>query len=234
MEKSPLWKRNFPFAECSQETFKEAFCHSSYVHENSSARSNERAEFLGDAVVDLLVSRDLFQQYPSSSEGELSQWRSSIVSEAGLSKLCRTLELQVFLLLGRGESISHGDQKSSVQANLVEAILGVTYDRFGMMLCEKIWSHWLELFAELYGADFYKEQIKKQVDLKSRLQEWLMAKKMALPRYTISPMVGAEGFVGQVYCASQSFGPVEGTSKKKIEKALAAEAYRSLTHGNSL
>ena len=97
------------------------------THRSSSAENNERLEFLGDAVLDLVLSDVLFQEYPSVNEGNLSRMRASIVNEKSLSSIARQLGINEQIVLGEGETLSGGEQRDSILANALEAILGAIY-----------------------------------------------------------------------------------------------------------
>ncbi len=107
----------------------EAFRHSSYTNEsgNLGLRDNERFEFLGDAVLDLAISHVLMELFPSADEGDLSKYRAIVVSEKGLSQIAKDLELGDYLMLGKGEELTLGREKTSILANTIEALIGAIY-----------------------------------------------------------------------------------------------------------
>src|SRR5699024_3033874 len=121
-------------------------------------KDNERLEFLGDAVVDLAISHRLMERFPNASEGELSKLRALIVNEDGLAKIARSINLGQLLMLGRGEELTGGREKSSVLADAFEAVLGAVYLTGGhlavMQIVDRLFADALEAVAQgRYGLD---------------------------------------------------------------------------------
>jgi ribonuclease-3 len=162
----------------NQSLFVQALTHRSY-----SGLHNERLEFLGDAILDLLVSEYLYQHYPSAAEGELSHMRAQVVCGERLAEIGLQLQLGSFLYLGAGEDKSGGRQRQSSIANAVEAIIAAVYLDGGMEKCRHVVHH---LFAVLL------EQVEQGVgkDAKTRLQEYLQARHMLLPQYCLVNRTG--------------------------------------------
>jgi ribonuclease-3 len=159
----------------------EALRHSSYVNElaDSNLRDNERLEFLGDAVLNLIVGHILMHRYPDIKEGELSRSRANLVNESQLAEMARSFELGAYILLGRGEIQTHGREKNSILADTYEAIVAAVYLDGGFDAAFKIIeANFLQLINELHSAV-------NNYDYKSRLQEMLQVGQGSVPKYSI-------------------------------------------------
>lgn len=198
-----------------------ALTHKSYSNEQPGATLpyGERLEFLGDAVLDLVVSDILFQRYPQLSEGELTRVRAELVNEGNLAPLGQQLNLGGYLLLGRGEERSGGRDKASLLADAVEAILGAIYCDGGLAAARRVAEALLGEQIELAVRD------RAGTDYKTRLQERLQAKGCALPSYEL---IGAEGPDHQkTYRVEVRFGQdVLGTGRGSTKKAAQQQAAR--------
>jgi len=154
-------------------------------HRSYRGKNNERLEFLGDAVVNFVVAASLFRNYPNSREGELSRLRANLVRGDTLALLAQDFELGKYLKLGAGELKSGGSRRTSILADAMEAVIGSIYLDGGMQVCEELIISWfakrLENFTEMPSLK----------DAKTRLQEYLQARKFPLPRYTILSIDGA-------------------------------------------
>ena len=159
----------------------EALRHSSYVNElaDSNLRDNERLEFLGDAVLNLIVGHILMHRYPDIKEGELSRSRANLVNESQLAEMARSFELGEYILLGRGEIQTHGREKNSILADTYEAIVAAVYLDGGFDAAFKIIeANFLQLINALHSAV-------NNYDFKSRLQEMLQVGQGSMPKYNI-------------------------------------------------
>ena len=159
----------------------EALRHSSYVNElaDSNLRDNERLEFLGDAVLNLIVGHILMHRYPDIKEGELSRSRANLVNESQLAEMARSFELGEYILLGRGEIQTHGREKNSILADTYEAIVAAVYLDGGFDAAFKIIeANFLQLINALHSAV-------NNYDFKSRLQEMLQVGQGSMPKYSI-------------------------------------------------
>jgi len=185
--------------------------------------SYERLEFLGDAVLNLVVCDLLYQRFSEAPEGELAKLRARVVSEPWLARIATALQLGRYLLLGKGEEKSGGRTRPSMLADLVEAVLGAIYVDSGFGVAHAVASRWLaEMFEELEtpGEDF-----------KSELQELLQVRAHRLPRYRISKTEGpdhAKIFVAVVEINGRILGEGNGASKKQAEQAAARTALEKL------
>lgn len=161
---------------------KQALTHRSY----NPKTSYERLEFLGDALLGMVIARSLFDRYPAHNEGSLTRMRATLVREETLVKIAERLELSAHLILGVGERKGGGRQRASILADSVEAIIGAIYldsGHDGILLHERV----LAWYGALIG-DVGEEKVLK--DAKSRLQELLQAQKIPLPNYTLIDTIG--------------------------------------------
>lgn len=207
-----------------RELLQRALTHRSYAHEASLdiGETNERLEFLGDAVLDLVISDHLFRNYRDLDEGELTRIRSYLVNMNSLADLAREIGLGEHLLLSRDERADGGAEKSSIVSDALEALIGAVYLDQGL---EKARDLVLRLFRDRLleavkgGLDF---------DYKSRLQELVVKEKGILPRYRLRE----EGpdhckiFHATVYVGDRKMGTGSGSSKKEAEQAAAKDALR--------
>jgi ribonuclease-3 len=198
----------------------QALTHKSYVNEHRDAgqQDNERLEFLGDAVVDLAISHRLMERFPASSEGELSKLRALIVNEEGLARIARRLLLGELLLLGRGEELTGGRDKSSVLADALEAVIGAVYLGSGltevMALVDRHFAEALEGVA----------QGRSGLDYKTKLQEDVQTKLKVPPRYRVVSEAGPDHektFEVEVSIGADLYARATGRSKKEAEQAAA-------------
>ncbi|MEK9139750.1 MAG: ribonuclease III, partial [Nitrospirota bacterium] len=169
----------------------EALTHKSYVNErrDSGRKHNERLEFLGDAVLSLIVSDYLTRQYPEFSEGTLSKLKAKLVSEAPLANVARRLGLGARLKLGRGEERSNGRDKASLLADALEAVIAAVYLDGGF---EASRNFTIEVLTdELRQIDILQEQPGGD-DYKTRFQEWCQKRYELLPRYVIVRETGPD------------------------------------------
>ena len=204
------------------ELLNKSLTHKSYSNEVLlSLKNNERLEFLGDSVIDLIMADYMFLTYPDLPEGSLSKIRAAIVNENSLARLAIKLELGSYLLLGKGESFSGGRQKASILANAYEALVGAlfcdsdfrtTADVFLPQLIEKI--------DEYMGACI-------ATDFKSDLQEYTQNRFSCVPLYEVVGEIGPghnKRFDVKVKIRSQVLGSGKGRSKKEAEQNAAKEA----------
>jgi ribonuclease-3 len=135
--------------ELSEEILKQAITHRSFSYENGGIPTNERLEFLGDSVLGIVVTDELYRKNPDAQEGQLAKLRAAVVNAKALADVARTLGLGEFLLLGKGEEATGGRDKSSILADAVEALLGAIYVEHGI---EKSSEVILQLFAPILAA----------------------------------------------------------------------------------
>ncbi|HET7028852.1 MAG TPA: ribonuclease III [Candidatus Limnocylindrales bacterium] len=210
-----------------QALFDRALVHSSYLHEHPGAVAghNERLEFLGDAVVNLVMSEALFTRHPADDEGVLSARRAMIVSTTGLARLANRIELGPELLLGSGEAQRGGRRRPSLLASALEAVCGALYLDQGYALTRD----WLvELAAPELAADPSVVALKSP---KSRLQEHTQRRTGRRPTYRVIDVSGPDHektFRVEVVVDDRTLGVGEGPSRRVAETAAAAEAIERL------
>ncbi len=201
-----------------------ALTHRSYAYEHDVAETNERLEFLGDAILNLCVTDLLYARFPTYLEGDLAKLRASLVSEPALAMVASELYLGEVIRLGRGESQSGGRDKPSIKADALEAVLGAVYLDGGITSIRKLVKR---LFGSRIEAAVGKEIPK---DAKTRLQEIVTRAHGILPRYRVtgSGPDHAKQFRAEVYVNDEFHGAGDGRSKKEAEQAAAAEALEVL------
>jgi ribonuclease III len=210
----------------SPDVLASALVHRSWCAENPGHDSNERLEFLGDAVLGLVITDHAFHAYPSLSEGELTDVRKAVVNAVTLAEVADELALGDHLLLGKGEEQSGGREKPSILADALEAVLGAVYVAAGMREAH-------DLVMRLLGTRVAEAHAGGPggQDFKSRLQELAAREFEDAPRYQTE----AEGpdharrFHVTVSVGGVARGRGEGRSKKQAEQVAARDAYTTLT-----
>lgn len=208
-----------------------ALIHSSYAFEQSQVgKNNETLEFIGDAVLDLVVGHLLYQKYEKMREGQLTRLRAALVNESHLASMARNLDLGKFLCLGKGEDASHGRSKASILSCAFEAVVGAVFEDGGY-----------EAAAEIVTVLFVPaiEDKKEQMliaDSKSRLQEVLQEKHNEGPVYRLDREEGPSHqklFTISALFDGQVLGTGEAGSKKEAEQRAAAAALKFLAERGS-
>jgi ribonuclease-3 len=165
----------------------EVFTHKSFHHENNkSTPHNERLEFLGDAILDLIISEKLIRQYPDKSEGDLSKLRSALVNETSLSFIASKLKLNQFILLGKGELKAQGSSKDSILSDAFEALLGGIYLDHGAQKTFEVFDEILLFLKDKHDFVLMTDTHLKQFDAKTKLQEIVMKDYKVTPSYEIN------------------------------------------------
>jgi ribonuclease-3 len=210
-----------------RENLRRALIHKSYANEMrlAPAEHNERLEYLGDAVLELVVSHILMERFPDSPEGELSKLRAAIVNEGQLADLARTIGLGDYLYLGKGEDQTGGRDKPSLLSDAFEAVLGAIYlDRGYRKAFGVIAGIYEDVLDRAGGAGFVR-------DFKTRLQEVSQSRFRSVPRYRLQKTTGpdhAKTFEIHLYIQDELWGVGRGASKKTAEQAAAREALGKL------
>lgn len=199
-----------------------AFIHSSYIneHKNLPYTHNERLEFLGDAVLNLIVGELLFKAFPETPEGELSSLRSMAVSSSSCLSYVESLGLGQFVLMGRGEKIHGSKGHVSILADHFEAVLGAVYLECGF---DKSREFFLNHFEDILGA-LIKSPTK---NWKAELQHYVQKEMKAVPQYLITDQAGPDHekqFTVGVYVKEQRIGIGSGSSKKEAAQEAARNA----------
>lgn len=201
-----------------------ALRHGSFSHErgHDPGKSYERLELLGDAVLSLVVSDDLYRRYPDMDEGGLAKQRARVVNEAALASVARRLDLGRYILLGRGEEKAGGRTRSSLLSDVFEALVGAIYVDSGYGVAHAfVWRWLIESIEEL--------DTHESPDYKSQLQEIVQQRERRLPRYRITGQEGPDhdrAFVAVVELGGRVLGKGKGRSKKEAEQAAAESALR--------
>lgn len=201
-----------------------ALVHRSWAHENGGVPTNERLEFLGDAVLQIIVTDYLYAHHPDVPEGQLAKMRAATVSEPALAAVARDVGIGEFIKLGKGEALSGGAQKDSILSDTLEALIGATYLTSGMTSTRDVVLRLVGRFlaaAPSRGAG---------LDWKTSLQELAAVHKLGAPSYEVTS-VGpdhARVFTAIAVVAQVKRGEGIGTSKKLAEHESAQAAYASL------
>ncbi|MEB3049668.1 ribonuclease III [Mycolicibacter sp. MYC123] len=204
-----------------------AVTHRSYAYEHGGLPTNERLEFLGDAVLGLTITDELFHRHPDRPEGDLAKLRSSVVNTSALADVARGLTadgLGAHLLLGRGEVNTGGGDKSSILADSMESLLGAVYLQHGIDTVREVI---LRLFGPLLDT---AATLGAGLDWKTSLQELTAARGIGVPNYQVSstgPDHDRE-FTATVVVAGTEYGTGVGRSKKEAEQKAAAAAWTAL------
>jgi ribonuclease-3 len=204
-----------------------ALTHRSYAYENGGLPTNERLEFLGDAVLGLVITAEIFTKYPDRTEGELAKLKSAVVNTQALAQIARELTddgLGSFLLLGRGELASGGSQKANLLADGLESLLGATYTEHGHLVARDVI---LRLFGELLET---AANLGAGLDWKTSLQELSAARRIGVPSYILTS-TGPEHdkyFTARAVVNGADYGAGGGRTKKEAEQQAAAAAYAAL------
>lgn len=212
----------FNLSFSNEKLLKQAFTHSSYVneHRKSVHDDNERLEFLGDAVLELLVSQYLYKGYPSMSEGDLTKLRAAIVCEPSLVYFARSLNFGDFIYLGRGEEATGGRERPALLADVFEAFIGALFLDQGLADVE----HFLE---DVVYPRIEEGAFSHVMDYKSQLQETVQRGNLGTIHYEIVSESGPahhRNFISNVYLNGEVIGSGQGRSKKESEQHAAQQA----------
>ena len=209
----------------------QALTHSSFFNEknlknNQVKEDNERLEFLGDAVIGLVIAQSLMKRFPEATEGKLSRWRSSLVSRKTLAEIALALEMNEWVLLGRGERQTGGAVKVSILAGVFEAVVGALYLDAGLEktsgFLHRVYEPWLTALTELKESD-----ARKLFDMKTHLQEKTQELYRSVPRYQLIDTWGPEHektFKVEIQITGRTVAFGEGRSKKEAEQKAAHAA----------
>ncbi len=213
----PLIKQNFK----NTSLFDQALTHRSWINENPGIRgTNERLEFLGDAILEFVVSEELYNRFSDKEEGYLTALRANLVNTINLSFVAKKLDLGPALFLSKGEDEGGGRENTSLLADTVEAIIGAIYLDQGLQSASKFIHQ--NLFSDLESK--ITEPLK---DAKSRLQEKVQAMGFPTPKYKVARESGpdhSKTFLVQVFVDNKILGEGEGKSKSEAEQVAAESA----------
>ncbi|MEZ4210565.1 MAG: ribonuclease III [Patescibacteria group bacterium] len=206
--------------------YEKAFTHRSYLNEHDDAPGhNERLEFLGDAVVELIVTHFLFEKFPNKAEGELTNLRAALVRRNTLSIIGEELAFENYLRLSKGESRNTGKAKAVILSNATEAFIGALFLDLGLEAVEKFLNKFLLPKLE----QIIEEE--SHIDAKSSFQEKIQEREGITPHYKTEKLTGPDHdrhFTVGVYVGDQLIASGEGSSKREAEMNAAAKALETL------
>lgn len=210
----------------NKEILERAFIHKSFINENRNKgySDNERLEFLGDAVLELVSTEHLFKNYPDQREGDMTSFRSALVKGQHLAEVGKELSLGEYLYLSKGEENSGGREKNYILANTVEALIGAVYLEFGY---EKS-SSFIKKFILKKLDKIIAEGL--HIDSKSKFQEISQEKLATTPHYQLISEKGpdhAKTFTMGAFIGDDLVGKGEGSSKQKAEEEAAKQALKN-------
>jgi ribonuclease-3 len=201
------------------------------THRSATGSNNERLEYLGDAILDFVISDALFRARPDATEGDLSRLRSSLVKDTALAKIAAELGMGMHLILGGGERKTGGHRRESILADALEAIFGAIFLDNGYEAARSVIEHVYAIRLEQLPD---AEELR---DPKTRLQEWLQARQMSLPSYDLQSVTGEEHRqTFEVSCSVSGVTTVtngSSTSRRKAEQKAASKMLAALLQENS-
>jgi len=207
----------------------QALVHSSYVNENPSIplTSNERLEFLGDAVLGLIVAEKLYHEFPTSTEGEMTNLRTALVRRDTLARLAKDIKLGDYLFLGKGEKTSGGRHKTANLSGAFEAVIAAVF-------LDQSWAVTRNLVFRLFSKELQKVADQgAEVDYKSQLQEFVQARQQPTPTYQVIEAVGPDHdkkFTVAVRVGDTVLGRGSGKNKKMAETEAARSALQQISN----
>ncbi len=208
-----------------EELIKTACTHRSYLNEHRSTvkQHNERLEFLGDAVLELVVTDYLYKNYPAKPEGVLTSWRAALVKTESLAELAEKLELGQFLLMSRGEAKSGGRTRMALLANMIEAVIGAIYlDQDYETAAKFITDNIIVKLEDIIKTGTY-------IDAKSKFQEISQEREGITPHYEVTKEEGPDHdktFTMAVYLNKKKWGEGSGNSKQAAQQSAATAALK--------
>jgi ribonuclease-3 len=227
-------QQNLGISFHQESLLEQAFVHLSYLNENPDfARpSNERLEFLGDAILNFVVTEKLYEEFPKLTEGELTEIRASLVCRDTLAELASSLKLGDWLLLGRGEEANRGRAKASNLANVMEALIGALYLDQGIAEARKFILRQLRPELKKIKAG------KITPNYKALVQELIQGQKKPTPVYRLVEAAGPDHgkqFTAEIMVEGEALGRGTGKSKKTAESQAARAAWEKLrcNHGQT-
>ncbi|HEU65367.1 MAG TPA: ribonuclease III [Chloroflexi bacterium] len=225
-------QKNLGISFRQESLLEQAFVHSSYLNENPDFAwsSNERLEFLGDAILNFIVAEKLYEEFPKLPEGKLTDIRASLVCRDTLAGLASSLKLGDWLLLGQGEETNVGRTKASNLANVMEALIGALYLDQGLAKARKFVLRQLEKELEKVKAG------KTLPNYKALVQEFIQRQKKLTPVYHVVEVSGPDHnkqFTAEILIGGEVLGRGTGKSKKAAESQAARAAWEELrcSHG---
>ena len=203
-----------------------ALTHRSFSYEAGGIPTNERLEFLGDSVLGLVVTDELYKKFPDLDESRLSPLRSGVVNMRALAQIARELKLGEYLRIGKGEEATNGRDKNSILADSLEALVGAIYLEYGYIRCSEVILKWIGSAIELATSQG------SGLDGKTALQELAAAINMPSPEYEIieSGPDHDKSFIATVILNGERFESGAGKSKREAEQAAARIAHEAISN----
>jgi ribonuclease-3 len=207
-----------------------ALCHSSYAYEvnqlGRSIKNNERLEFLGDAVVELVVCDILYKKYPEATEGEMAKAKGAVASEEVLTEIANEYELGRYIFLGKGEEKTGGRTRNSIIADTFEALCAAIYLDGGLKKVKDVFESKFEKVIDVFLSG------QRIFDYKTALQEITQDRYRELPEYRTVKVDDNGKFVVELYLQGKKISTGTGSSKKDAEKDAARKAYELIVGEN--
>lgn len=221
-----LLEKNISYTFLDKKHLVQSLLQSTFCYEMKTLNSNERLEFVGDSLVNLIVGLELFSLYPTLAEGDLSKLRGSLVNESKLAELARSIDLGEFLFVGKGEHKDHGNQKDSLLADGLEALVAAVYfdSQENLEICKQTFLKIVDAYEKKQDKKYFDQENIDLFDPKSKLQEWTMKQFGLLPEYISEFNEDIQTFTTSVLIDKKNQFTVTGPSKKKNEKKCAKEA----------
>jgi ribonuclease III len=212
----------------SPELLERALTHRSYAYENGGLPTNERLEFLGDAVLGVIVTDTLFRRYPDLPEGQLAKLRAAVVQMRALAEVARSLRLGSYVRLGRGEEGTGGRDKSSILADTLEALIGAVYFECGLPAADRLVHRLFDPVIDRSAG------LGAGLDWKTSLQELTASGYLGVPEYHVeeSGPDHQKFFRASVRVGGRTYGSGSGRSKKEAEQQAAEAAWKAISNGN--
>ena len=201
-----------------------ALTHRSFAYESGGIPTNERLEFLGDSVLGLIITQELYRKFPDLDESRLSPLRSGVVNTKALAVIARELSLGTFVRIGRGEESSGGRDKNSILADSLEALVGAIYLEHGLIVATQKVLEWFSPLIESANAQG------AGIDAKTALQELAAARGLSVPEYEIAEFGPDHDtrFTAVVLLSQERFAAGSGKSKREAEQVAAKLALEVL------
>ena len=198
------------------------------THRSAGSQNNERFEFLGDSILNMVISHELFDKFPDQSEGHLSRLRSFLVKGEMLATIALELDLGSYLLLGQGELKSGGFRRASTLADALEALFAAVFLDEGFAACQQV-------ILNLYKTRLEDEALNDNLkDAKTQLQEYLQSKKQSLPEYVLTNVVGEEHEqIFYISCTVKALSlstKGEGDTRRKAEQIAAKKLLKLISN----
>ena len=211
---------NLKYTFINQEYLFNSLTHSTFCYENA-ITSNERLEFIGDSLINLIVAKILYIKFPESPEGELSKLRGALVNEKSLASLAKTISLGENLFLGKGEFLNGGKEKESLLADAFEAIIAAIFldSDESLSIVENSFLEVVRLYEYKSNKSYFSMTNLEQFDSKTELQEIVVGLYKIFPKYKSTE--DSAGFKVELWVGEKKLAQAIGRSKKKLEKELA-------------